>query len=98
MTIDVTVEARNAPARSVRTAVIDVIELLLWKRREQETQAIELLRIQQTLEQLVVVVGGDQLALRNITLVWLRGEEDGRRKLGQELIGQIEVEVEARQI
>src|SRR6478609_10391841 len=96
--IDVTVEARNTEARPIRTSIVDVVELLLRERRQQQTQPVELLRIQQALEQLVVVVRRDQLTLRNIPKVWLRSEVDRRRKLGQELVGQIEVQVEARQI
>ena len=39
---------------------------------------------------------GDQLALRHVAEIGPRGQEDGRRELRQEVLGQVEVEVEAR--
>src|SRR6187401_3542721 len=98
MPVDVAVEARNPQAWAIGAAIVDVIELLLRKGRQEQAQAIELLRIQEALEEVVVVVGGDELPLGHVALVRLRGQEDRRWKLGQEVLGQIEVEIEARQI
>ena len=44
------------------------------------------------------VVERDQLALRDVAEVGPRGQEDRRRELGQQVVGQVEVEVEARQV
>ena len=46
-------------------------------------------------EQLEEVVDRDQLALRDVAEVGAGGEEDRRRELGQEMIGDVEVEIEA---
>ena len=77
-------------------AVFGLVELLLGERRDQQPQALELLGVQNAVEELVEVVDGHQLALGDIAQVGPRGQKDGRRELGQEVVGQVEVEVEAR--
>ena len=57
-----------------------------------------LLGVQDAVEQLEEVLDRDQLALRDVAEVRPRGQEDGRRELGQEVLGDVEVEVEARQV
>ena len=79
-------------------AVVGLVELLLRERRHQQAQALELLRIEDAVEELEEVVDGDELALRDVAEVGPRGQEDRRRKLGQEMVGQIEVEVEAGEV
>src|SRR6478609_6209924 len=96
--VDMAVEARNAEARTIGATIVDVVELLLREGRRQQAQAVELFGIQKALEQLVVVVRRDQLALRNIAQVRLRRQEDGRLELGQKLVRQVEVEIEALQV
>ena len=68
------------------------------KRRQQQPQPFQLLRVQDAVEQLEVVAQPDDLALRHVAQVGARGEEDRRRKLGHEMVGQIEVEIEPRQV
>ena len=51
-----------------------------------------------SVEQLEEVVDRDQLALRHVAQVGPRRQEDRRRKLRQQVVGQVEVEVEARQV
>jgi hypothetical protein len=57
-----------------------------------------LLRIENAVEQLVVVHDGHDLPLGHVAQIRPRGQEDGRRELGQEVVGQVEVEVEAGQV
>src|SRR5258708_14035458 len=57
MTIRVAIEAVHALARLRRAAILGLVELLLRKRRHQKTQALELLRINDAVEQLVIILG-----------------------------------------
>ena len=81
-----------------RAAVVGLVELLLRERRHQQAQPLELLGVQDAVEQLEEVVDRDELALRDVAEVGPRGQEDRRRELRQEVVGQVEVEVEARQV
>jgi len=65
---------------------------------DEQPQSLELLRVEHAVEQLEVVVDGDELALRDVAQVRARGEEDRRGELGQHVVGQVEVEVEAREV
>jgi hypothetical protein len=71
------------------------VELLLGKRREEQAQPLELLRIQDPVEDPVEVVGGDQLPLRDVPQIGAGGQVDRGWKFGQEPVGQVEVEIEA---
>ena len=75
--------------------VLGLVELLLGERRDQQPQALELLRVQDAVEELEEVVDRDELALGDVAQVGARGEEDRRRELGQEVVRQVEVEIEA---
>src|SRR6476619_4866429 len=81
MTIRVTIEAGHASARLLRAAILGLVELLLWKRRHQKPQTLELLRINDAVEQLVIVLDGDELTLRNVAEVRTLIEIDRRREL-----------------
>ena len=96
--VGMAVETRDAAMRFLRAPVAGHVELLLRKRREQQAQAVELLRIQDAVEKIHEIVDRHALALRHIAEVGPRGEKDGRGKFRQEMIGQIEVEIEARQV
>ena len=69
MTVRVAIEAGHASARLLRAAVLGLVELLLRKRRHQKTQGFVLLRIDDAVEQLVIILDGDELALRNVAEV-----------------------------
>ena len=96
--VGVAVEAGDALRRRQGAPVVGGIELRLGKRRHQQPQAFELLGIQDVLEQLVEVGQRDQLALRDVAQVRPRGQVDRRGKLRQQVLRQVEVEVEARQV
>ncbi len=96
--VGVTVETGDAAARLLRAPIFSDVELLLGERSQQQPQTFQLLRIQNAVEQLVKVFDGDQLALRHVAQVGPRREINGRRKLGQEVFRQIELEVEAIKI
>ena len=81
-----------------RAPVLDLIELLLGERGQQQAQAVELFGVEDAVEQLEEVVEGDQLPLRDVAEVGARDQEDRGRELGQEVVGQVEVEVESLQV
>src|SRR5258708_36564929 len=82
-----TVEARDAEARTLAAAVRRQVELLLGERREQQPQSLELLRVEDAVEQLVVVVGGHQPAPRDVPQGGASRQVDGRRELREEPVG-----------
>src|SRR5713101_2510790 len=73
-------------------------ELLLRKGRHEQPKALELLWIQESVEELVVIVARDQLAPRDIAKIGPGREVNGRRELRQEPVRQVEIEVEAGQV
>lgn len=98
MSVRMTLKAHDATARSLRTPVAGLIELLLRKRRDQQPQAFELFRIQNAVEEFVEVLDRDEFALRDISKVRPCRQEDRCGKLRQEMIRQVEIQIEARQI
>src|SRR4051794_8941736 len=92
------IKASRADAGKLRAAILGRIELLLWKGRQQEAQPFQLPRRKNAIEELVVIRQRDQLALRDIAQIGARCQEHGRRELGQEMIGKIEIQVEPLQI
>ena len=70
------------PMRLLRLAVGGGVELLLRELRHQQTQALQVLGVQDAGEDLLEVVDGHDLALRDVAQVGPRGQEDGRRELG----------------
>ena len=96
--VDMAVETDHATMGGQRAAVQRLVELLLRERRDQQPQPFELFGVQDAAEQLVEVGDRDELALRHVAQVGPRGQEDGRRKLGQQVGRQVEVEVESRQV
>jgi hypothetical protein len=71
---------------------------LLRKRRHQKAQALELLRIDDAVEQLIIILDGDELPLRDVTEVRTLIEIYRRREPGQKVIGNVEIDVEAREV
>src|ERR1700674_3818538 len=82
VTVRVAIQAAHASARLLRAAILGLVELLLRKRRHQKAQSLELLWIDDAVEQLVIIVDGDELALRNIAEVRTLIEIDRGRELG----------------
>jgi hypothetical protein len=76
MAIGVTIETRHAQAGPIGAPVLGCIELLLRKLRQQESQALQLLRVDNAIEDLVVVVDRDQPTLGYITQIRARGQVD----------------------
>ncbi len=97
--VDVAVEAGDAlhAIWSIRFSISRRVELLLRKLGDEQTQSVELLWIENAIEQIVEVVDGDELSLGNIAEIGARGQKDRRRKLGQEVIGDIKVHIETFQ-
>src|SRR4030081_3618373 len=82
MTVRVAIEAGHAPARLLRASILGLVELLLRKRRYQKTQDLDLLRIDDAVEQLVIIFDGNELTLRNVAEVRTLIEIYRRRELG----------------
>ena len=97
--VDVAVEAGHAlhAGGLLRLAVGRGVELLLRELRDQQAHALQVLGVQDALEDLLEVLHRHHLPLRDVAQVRPRGQEDGRRELGQEVLGQVEIEVEALQ-
>ena len=98
MAVRVTIEAGRAAARLLRAAVLGLIVLLLRERRHQKAQAFDLLRRQNAVEQFVVVVDRNELALRDVAEIGALIEVHGRREFGQEVIRDIVIDVEPREV
>src|SRR5690606_15071911 len=96
--VRVTVEARHAEMRPLTAPVVGHVELLLRERRDEQSEPFELLRIQDTVEQLEKVLRRHELALRDVAELRTRRQVDRRRELGQEVLGNIELDVEAVQV
>ncbi len=92
------IETADTARRQLGAAVLGLIELLLGKWGEEQAQSFELLGVEDAIEQLVIIHDRHQLSLRDVAQVGAGGEEDRRRKLGKELIRDVEVKVEAGQI
>jgi hypothetical protein len=96
--VGVAVEASHPAARPLGAPVLGLVELLLGEGRQQQAKPLDLLRVQDPVEELVEVVEGDLLALGDVPQVRTRGEEDGGRELRQQVVRQVEVEVEPREV
>ena len=96
--IHVAVEAGHPRARLQRPPIAGRVELLLRERGYQQPQALQLLRVQQAVEELEIVLQSDDLALRHVAQVGPGREVDGRRILGQEMRRQVEIQVVTRQV
>ena len=95
--VDMAIKACHA-AHAIRLFRLPVggrVELLLRELRDQQAQALEVLGIQDALEDLLEVFDRDNLALGNVTQVGTGRQIDRRRELGQKVIGQVEIKVEA---
>ncbi len=86
------------PRWDAPTTVLRLVELLLRERSHQEAQPLDLLRVEDPVEELVEVLDRHQLALRDVPQVGPGGEEDRRRELGKEVLGDVEVEIEAGEV
>src|SRR4030095_9523895 len=97
MAIYMTVEARDSEAGLHRLTVVRGVEFLLRKRRHQQTQTVELNGRQEIFEQSVKVIEGDACAPRYITKLGPVLQKNGRRKLRQKRVGDIELNVKTFQ-
>src|SRR5688572_28593470 len=73
------------------------VELLLWELGDEQAQAFEIFRVEDAAKDFLEIRDGDEFALRNIPEIRTRGEENGGRKFGEKMIGDIEIEVETLQ-
>src|SRR6266404_10326 len=92
------IKASRALAGNRRAAILGRVELLLREGRQQKAQPFQLPGREYPVEHLVVIRQRDQLTLRDVTQVRTRRQVNGRRKLGQEVIRQVEIYVEPRQV
>jgi hypothetical protein len=98
MSICVTVEAGNPPTGTLGAAVFGLVELLLRKGAQQQPQALDLFRVQDSIEKFIVVVDREQLPFGNVPEIGSRSKIDGCRKFRQDMVGEIKVEVEAGEV
>ena len=97
--VDVAIEAGHAlhAERLLGLAVGGGVELLLRKLRHQQPQPFQVLGVQNARKELLEVLHRYHLALRHVAQVGPARQVHGRRKLGQEVLRQIEIDVEAFQ-
>ena len=97
--VDVTIEASHALHAEGRFgfAVGGGVELLLRELRHQQPQPLQILGVEDAGKQLLEIIDRHHLALRDVAQVGARGQENGRRELGQKMVGQVEVDVEPGQ-
>src|SRR4026207_897254 len=79
--VRMTVETGDATAWTHGATVFRLVELLLRERRDEQPQALELLRIQNPIEQFIIVVEGHEFAMGHVTEVRTCRQVEGRRKL-----------------
>ncbi len=97
VTVDMAVKTSHAlhSGGLLRLAVGSRIELLLRKLRHQQSHALQILGIEDAAQDLLEVVHGNELALRDVAQVGSSRQKHRRRELGQEVLGQIKIDVEA---
>ena len=76
------IKASRTLAGDLRAAILGCVELLLRKGRQQQAQPFQLPRRQDAVEQLIIILDGDELPLRNVTEVQTLIEIYRRRELG----------------
>ena len=97
--VDVAIKAGHAlhALRVRRLAIGRGVELLLRELRHQQAYAFQVFGVENAAEDLLEILHGQYLTLRDVAQVGPGGEKDGRRELGQEMVGQIEVHVKSLQ-
>src|SRR5438874_2853362 len=94
MAVHVTIQTGDTKSGFFYFAVFRLVELLLWKRRQQQTHPFHLNRRDLSVENLVIVFDRKNLPLRNVAQVGPAGQEHRRRELGSEMVRQVELDVE----
>src|SRR6202035_5656489 len=92
------IKAGGTLAGKLCAAILGRVELLLWKGCQQQAQPLQLPGRKNAIEELIVIGQRDQLALRDIAQIGTLCQIDGRRKLGQKMIRQIEINVEPLEV
>src|SRR5712692_11940215 len=97
-TVRVTIKAGDSAARLHRTTIVRLVELLLRKGSEQQPQPFDLLRIQNSVKQIIEIVDRDQFSLGNVAEVRARGQINCGRELRKEVFWKVEVEIEPGEV
>ena len=84
--VGMAVQAGDSELRVGGLAVVGGVELLLGEGREQQPQALHLHGGERAVHQLEEVAYGQDLSLRHIPELRTSGQEDGSRKLRQQMI------------
>ena len=82
---------RGSVAPSARSSVL--VELLLREGLSNRRKPSNCLGLRTPLKNLIVISNRHQLTLGDIAQIGARGEVNGRRELGQELIWQVEIQI-----
>ncbi len=96
--VGMAIKASRAGARKLGLAILGHVVLLLCKGRQQQAQPLQLSGGKEAVELLEIIVEREQHASGDIAHLGVRSQVHPRRKLGQELIWQIEIQVEPRQV
>src|SRR5688572_22880326 len=95
MTVDMAIETGHAQAWMEAFAIIGRVELLLWKRRQQQPESVELDWGEDIFEQTVVIIDGDYFPARHVAEFRAVAQEDSRRKFREKRIGKVEIDINA---
>ena len=98
VSIGVTVQASHPTTWFFAAAILRLVELLLWKRGKEQSNAFELFRIKDTVENLVVVFDCDDLTLRDIAEIRSGCEIDSCWEVREKMVWEYIVQVEAGEI
>ena len=95
--IDVAIETGDAfhAVGALGFAIGGGVELLLWKLRDEQAQAFEIFGVEYAVKDFLEIGDGDEFALRDVAEVGSGGKENGGWKFGEEMIGNVEIEIEA---
>src|SRR4029078_1428308 len=78
--------------------ILGLIEFFLRERSEKKPQAFHLDRRDNAVHDFIEIADGEQLTTRHVSEFGTRGEENRRRKLRGDVVGKVEVDVEAPEI
>src|SRR3954447_13097833 len=96
--VRVAIEAGHAKALVGALAILGLVKLLLRKRGQQHPQAFDLYRRQNADHLVVIVFDGQQLAARDVAQLGVCRQEDRWRELGCQMVGEVEIDIEAPQV
>ncbi len=98
MEVGVAVQTGDSEALVGALAILGLIEFLLGKGGQQQTQSFQLDGSDEPDHERVIVLDGEQLSVGHIAELGMGRQKYGRRKFRREPVGKIEIDIEAAQV